>query len=220
MKQTFYLMLYLLSTSLCQSQHPAEVLLGGDFFSNFLTNDSEEYGRTHHLDLRLGLSRGRSFNPPFRYSYIPKRSLSDSSARVNSFFYGGRISFISDLDNWGIIKTRYYAIGSEAFLRYYTPINILFETSLGLSYGWNKAWEIGQLHKNIWYVPKVSDIIYTLSFSLGYSLQLKGSVTIEPRIYYSLIRDNLYYQQEHNRTYYNSSINFRIAIFFVKKQTQ
>ena len=71
--------------------------------------------------------------------------------------------------------------------------------------------------KNIWYVPKVNDIIYTLIFSIGYSLQLKGSVTLEPRIYYSLIHEDQFNELIHNRTFINSAIDFRVTIYFVKK---
>ena len=147
MKKIIYLILFLFSTFICNSQKPAEVLWGGDFWGNYFTNNHEEYGRTHHFEHRLGISRARSFNPPFRYNYIPKLSLKDSSARVNSFFWGGRISFISDLDNWGIIKTRYNTIGSEAFLRYYTPLNIFIESAVGLRYEWYRAWEPGAPQK-------------------------------------------------------------------------
>lgn len=66
----------------------------------------------------------------------------------------------------------------EPFLRYYTPIAIFGETSIG--YGFNKY---GTNKKNLF-----EDEVFTWSLGLGYSLFINKNIAIEPVFSYAVVK--------------------------------
>jgi hypothetical protein len=70
------------------------------------------------------------------------------------------------------------ALTLEPFLRYYTPVAIFGETSLG--YGFNNY---GTNKKNL-----LEDKVFTWSLGLGYSLFINKNISIEPVFSYAVVK--------------------------------
>jgi|GEM_PF-3019538 len=127
-------------------------------------------------------------------------------------FYGFSISnqYYAANNDFGHIRK--YSIGSYLAAKYYLPFNIFLQMLIGCEYEKAIVWE-DVPQSNTIYIPKAKTFGFGYEIQLGYSIELKGNVLIEPSFSYKRLQSTTYYMT--NRSSFLPRDLFNIYLGFL-----
>ncbi len=211
MRYIFFLLLFILAPY-SQAQIIKEYLAGGSFSGKVQQAKHLQWGNQWVIISTINCEILKSFRP-LRLSSFKTESF-DHSERNNNLFYGANISLTAGLKNSDTVNMRSVAIGPGLLLKYYTPIDLFFQTLIGFEFEKKRIWEPNPL-PNTFYTPRSHSFGFKYEFFMGYSFQLPGKVLFEPSISYKILKSNTYFSDDAKRFLPKDSINIYLGFLFI-----
>ena len=109
---------------------------------------------------------------------------------------------------------RSIAIGPSLLLKYYTPIDLFFQTLIGFEFERSKIWEPHPI-SSTFYTPSAYIFGFKYELFIGYSFQLHNKVLFEPNISYMILKSTEYFSDYEKIYLPKNSINLYLGFLFV-----
>ena len=171
------------------AQKQQQYILGGDISGELEQSDhgKENYGNLLDFELNIDIKVAKSFGRPKDHNKT-KKLPSKIIFRVYHFYRGIDIAINHFESHSDFYNLRQYSFGPYFFLKYYTPIYVFFESSIGVDYIKRMIWENVPSQQTL-YIPKKTIIGFGFEFTAGYSINLKYKCLFEPSISYKIQRN-------------------------------
>ncbi len=211
MRYLFFSLLFLL-TPCSQAQIVKEYLVGGNFTGKITQAKHLQWGNLLNLELTLNCEVLRSFKPLGISSFESEHF--NNAKRNRNLFYGVNISLIPAVSFTDTVGMSSVAIGPGMLLKYYTPINLFFQTSIGFEFEKSKIWEPHPM-SGTFYTPSARIFGFKCELFMGYSFQLPCKVLFEPSISYKILKSTIYFPDSDNIYLPKNSINIYLGFLFI-----
>jgi len=212
MRFLLFALLFIL-TPYSQAQIIKEYIAGGRFFGEISQANHLEWGKYFNIKSNISCDILKSFKP-IKISNYNTQNKNDLK-RYKNLYYGLSVTFSGYWTNTEEFHQTKYTIGPSFLVKYYTPIDLFLQTSIGFEF--EKIINSQNDPSAIMlFVPTVHSFGFVSEIFTGYSFKLPDKALIEPSISYKIVRSNIYLPD--NTEVLSSpenSFNFYLGIFFI-----